>query len=183
MARTRASARGPKNIFSPKLLATCLPGKEDQAEIEILDAFLRGGARDIRVVRTRYPGVLLVETPLPADEALRLATSMEMAYVRSVVPLHVLARAELKAIVEASTRLAREMGLKPGVKFAVRCRRRGRALSSSLEVERAVGEAIRSATGAEVNLEEPDAVIRVEVIDDLAGIGILWPRRRPVGST
>ena len=49
---------------SLKLLATCLPGKEEKAELELLDALLLGGARDIRVHRTRYPGVLLVEVPL-----------------------------------------------------------------------------------------------------------------------
>jgi len=162
-----------------KLLATSLPGKEGKAELELLDALLRGGAREVEVLRTDYPGVLLVRVPgLRADEALRLARSMEMAYVRSVVPIHALVEAELSAIRAVCLRLAREAGLGPGIKFAVRCRRRGRAIRSSLEVEREVGRAIKEATGAEVDLERPDVVVRVEVIGQVAGICLERPGRR-----
>ena len=113
---------------------------------------------------------MLVKTPVPADEAYKLATSMEMAYVKSVVPFHVVVRANLRGVKEACLKLAREVGLKPGVKFAVRCRRRGRALRSSTEVERALGKAVKEATGAEVDLRQPDVVLRIEVIDGLVGI-------------
>jgi len=158
---------------SPRLLATCLPGKEEKAELELLDALLLGGARDIRVRRTCYPGVLLVEAPLPPEQAYEAVRAMQMAYVRSVTPLQAVVRAELQAVVEASVDLALKSGLGPGLRFAVRCRRRGKALSSSTEVERAVGKALVEATGADVDLEEPDLIVRIEVIDDLAGICIL----------
>jgi len=111
-----------------------------------------------------------VKTPVSADEAYRLAISMEMAYVKSVVPFHVIVRANLRDVKEACLKLVREAGFKPGVKFAVRCRRRGRAFRSSTEVERALGKAIKEATGAEVNLRQPDVVLRIEVIDGLVGI-------------
>ena len=158
---------------SPRLLATCLPGKEDKAELELLDALLLGGAREIRVQRTRYPGVLLVEVPLPPEQAYEAVRSVQMAYVRSVVPLQAVVEAEFQAILRASVELALRAGLGPGLKFAVRCRRRGKALSSSAEVERAVGKALVEATGADVDLEKPDLIVRIEVIDDLAGICIL----------
>ncbi|HDI01743.1 MAG TPA: hypothetical protein ENF78_04885, partial [Candidatus Bathyarchaeota archaeon] len=67
-------------------------------------------------------------------------------------------------------------GLGPGIKFAVKCRRRGRAVKSSLEVEREIGQAIREATGAEVDLERPDIVFRVEVIGQVAGISLVRAR-------
>ena len=158
---------------SPRLLATCLPGKEDKAELELLDALLLGGAREIRVQRTRYPGVLLVEVPLPPEQAYEAVRSVQMAYVHSVVPLQAVVEAELRALLRASVELALRAGLRPGLKFAVRCRRRGKALGSSAEVERAVGKALVEVTGADVDLERPDLVVRIEVIDDLAGICIL----------
>ena len=173
-------ARGKEkpNFYSDvKLLATCSPGKEEKAELELLDALLRGGARDVEVLRTDYPGVLLVKVSLPAEEALRMACSMEMAYVRSVVPIQAIVEAEMSSIKRACLHLARKAGLRPGIKFAVRCRRRGRAIRSSLEVEREVGRIIREETGAEVDLERPDVVVRVEVIGRVAGICLEGPGR------
>ena len=175
----RGQGSQPELIFyhDVKLLATCLPGKEEKAELELLDALLRGGVRDVEVLKTDYPGVLLVRVPaLQADEVLRLARSMEMAYVKSAVPIHIIVEAKLGAIRAACLRLAHEAGLGPGIKFAVKCRRRGRAVKSSLEVEREIGQAIREATGAEVDLERPDIVFRVEVIGQMAGISLVRAR-------
>ena len=163
--------RGERRTRGFKLLATCKVGKEEQAEIELLDALLR---RDmaVEVVRAGFPGVLLVRTSLMPQEALELVRSMEMAYVISVVPLELIVPAEQSAIEEACIRLAQEERIGPGTRFAVRCRRRGRAISSSHELEIAVGRALREATGAEVDLERPDVVFRIEVVGDIAGIGL-----------
>jgi len=116
----------------------------------------------------------LVSSSLTPQEALELVRSMEMAYVKSVVALEVIVPAEPSAIEEACIRLAREKGVGPGVRFAVRCRRRGQAISSSHEVEVAVGRALKEATGADVDLESPDVVIRIEVVGDMAGVGLEW---------
>jgi len=169
------SGRG-QELGSPgfKLLATCATGKEEQAEVELLDALLRRD-RTAEVVRPGFPGVLLVRSSLQPDEAYQLVRSMEMAYVRSVVPLHAVVPARPDAIREACLRLARGV-LGPGVRFAVRCRRRGRAIRSGHELEVAVGAALREATGAQVDLEEPDVVVRIEVVGEIAGISI---QRRP----
>jgi len=158
--------------FDVKLLATTRQGKEDKAEVELLDALVRHD-RNVEVLKTDYPGVLLVKTALRPEEALRAVRSMEMAYVEHVFPIHEVVEADLKALEEACLKLAREVGLRSGLKFAVRCRRRGRAIRSSVEVERALGQAIREATGAEVDLEEPDVVFRIEVLGDVAGVCLL----------
>jgi len=163
--------RGERCSRDFKLLATCEVGKEEKAEVELLDALLRRD-RAAEVVRTGFPGVLLVRTYLIPQEALELVRSMEMAYVKSIVALELIVPAELDAVKEACLRLAREEGLGPGVRFAVRCRRRGRALPSSHQLEIIVGKAIREATGAEVDLEEPDVVFRIEVVGDLVGVGL-----------
>ena len=163
--------RGAGRSRDFRLLATCAAGKEEQAEVELLDALLRGDPA-AEVVRTGFPGVLLVRTSLSPREALRLVRSMEMAYVKSAVALELIVPAELSTIKEACISLAREKGIGPGTRFAVRCRRRGRSIASSHEVEVVVGEALRRATGAEVDLGEPDVVFRIEVIGDMAGVGL-----------
>ena len=152
-------------------------GREPKAELELLDAFLRKGIREIEVVRTRFPGVLLVKTPLLPLKALEVARSMVMAYVRSVIPLEEVVKADIEAVVAACLHLAKGL-LEPDRSFAVRCRRRGRCLPSSTEVEKIVGEALRKATGASVDLEEPDLIFRIEVVDDIAGICVERGRRR-----
>jgi len=167
----------PHIYFDVKLIATTRPGKEEKAEIEILDALVRHD-RSVEVLRTGYPGVLLVRTALGPDEALRAVRSMEMAYVEHVFPLHAVVQASPGSIEEACVRLAREIRLRPGLSFAVRCRRRGRAIKSSSELERALGKAIMEATGARVDLEKPDVLFRIEVVGDVAGISVLRARLR-----
>ena len=167
--------RGEGRTKDFKLLATCRVGKEEQAEIELLDALLRRD-RGVEIVRPGFPGVLLIRTSLTPREALELINSMEMAYVKSVVAFELVVPADASAIEEACIRLAREVQVGPGVRFAVKCRRRGKAIPSSHELEIAVGKALKEATGAEVDLEEPDVVFRIEVVGDMAGIGL---ERRP----
>ena len=162
----------PKAFYSDvKLLATCPAGKEEKAEVELLDAILPWDS-SVEVLKTGFPGVLLVRTSLGPEEALRATRSLYMAYVKSVVPIYAVVEAELGAVVEACINLAKRIGLGGGSSFAVRCRRRGRALGSSVEVEEAVGGAVRRATGARVDLGNPDVVLRVEALGDVVLLGL-----------
>ncbi|MCE4617290.1 MAG: SPOUT family RNA methylase [Desulfurococcales archaeon] len=80
--------------------------------------------------------------------------------------------ADIKKIVSVSQNIAKL--IKPGQCFAVRTVRRGRHDFTSLDVNVAVGAAIKESTGACVNLDSPDVVIGVEIIDDEAFI-TLYP--------
>ncbi|MEB3816756.1 MAG: SPOUT family RNA methylase, partial [Desulfurococcales archaeon] len=68
--------------------------------------------------------------------------------------------------------------------FAVRTVRRGRHAFTSIDVNVIVGDAVRKATGACVNLSFPDKVVAVEIIQDRAFIAIYpgaleWKKMRP----
>lgn len=57
--------------------------------------------------------------------------------------------------------------------FAVRTTRRGRHQFTSVDVNVIVGDCVRRATGASVNLRYPDKIVLVEIIQDHAYISIL----------
>jgi len=57
--------------------------------------------------------------------------------------------------------------------FAVRCKKRGKANFKSQDLEREIGAKIVEATGAKVNLEDPDIKVIIQVIDKKTGISVL----------
>ncbi|RLG06040.1 MAG: hypothetical protein DRN59_03640 [Thaumarchaeota archaeon] len=131
-------------------------------------------------------GLVVVEECGDA-ELLRRRILDEVPEVESVLLVDEVVEADLDRIVEAAVRLARER-ISGDESFAVRTTRRGRHGFSSIDVNVRVGSAVQAATGARVDLENPDAVIYVEIIFDKAGISIVrgereWrkmtPEKRP----
>jgi len=82
----------------------------------------------------------------------------------------------MQEILDSAVKLA-EKTLKPENTFAVRCKKRGKLVKSSIEVEKAVGKAITQSTGAKVDLENPQYIMVVEVVGRNTGI-CLKPVRR-----
>lgn len=121
-----------------------------------------------KVIKTRYKGLFLIEAD---EEALQKIEDYETTAVCKVIPLHVMVKADLSEIVKEANNLAREK-LAQGESFAVRCKRRGFPLSSK-EIEKEVGSHIVETFKNPVNLEKPDKVILIEIIDKKAGISIL----------
>jgi len=100
-----------------------------------------------------------------------------------VIPVEAVARAEPQEIAEAAAALARE-AIASDECFAVRTVRRGRHGFTSIDVNVVVGDAVRRATGACVNLTRPDKIVAVEIIGDRALLSILpgsieWRKMRP----
>ena len=155
---------------TPKLLATCKPGKEEQAEIEILDCLLPYD-HEIDVERTEFPGVLLVYSSLQPFEAYRRLKRCPKAYIQAITPIQVYIRTSVDEILKSAIKLV-EGVLKPEDTFAVRCRKRGKLIRSSVEVERVVGKAIMESTGAKVDLENPQYVVVIEVVGQNTGINL-----------
>lgn len=71
----------------------------------------------------------------------------------------------LEELLGEATAYARER-IRPGQSFAVRARRVGKHDYSSLELARSLGSRIIEATGAKVNLRNPEVEIHVEVRDN-----------------
>lgn len=118
----------------------------------------------------RYAGLLRVTVDADRETVLDAAYEIERA-----VPILVECPAEMEAIVDASVRVAREV-LAPDESFAVRCERRGHHPFTSQQVNERAGAAIKEALGNPVNLDAPDKVIRIDIIDDWCGIGYEFVR-------
>ncbi len=63
--------------------------------------------------------------------------------------------------------------LRPGETFAIRTNRRGKHNFTSVDINILAGKAVQEATGAEVDLENPDKAIYVEIFDDVAAICVV----------
>ena len=121
-----------------------------------------------RVIKTRYKGLFLIEAD---EDALQKIKDYETTAVCKVIPLHAMVKADLSEIVKEVNSLAREK-LAHNESFAVRCKRRGFPLPSK-EIEKEVGSHIVETFKNPVDLDNPDKVILIEIIDKKAGISIL----------
>ncbi len=81
-------------------------------------------------------------------------------------------KADIHEIVGAAEELVRGR-INSDETFAVRTTRRGRHKFTSIDVNVAVGDAVRRVTGASVNLSFPDKIVQVEIIGGLAAISVV----------
>ena len=100
-----------------------------------------------------------------------------------IIPVMAVTVARPEAIAEVAARLAKET-INPGECFAVRTVRRGRHDFTSIDVNVVVGDSVKKATGACVNLSFPDKIVAVEIIKEKALVSVLpgsveWRKMRP----
>lgn len=121
-----------------------------------------------RVIKTRYKGLFLIEGP---PDAARKIDDYETTAVYRVIPLDTMVPADLSQIEEAAVTLCRDR-VPSSRSFAVRCNRRGFPVSSK-EIECIVGAAIVEAQHNPVDLDHPDFIVLIEIIDKKAGIAVV----------
>lgn len=139
------------------------------AAAEVLDALLPLDAA-AKAIPTSYEGVLLVDTDLDPFQASRAILISLPSRVNRVVPLMKVVRASIPEITESVLKIIRDF--RPFRSFAVRASVRGASLDKrKLEME--VGAAVKSNFKVEVDLEKPDFLVIVEVVDDTAGVSVL----------
>jgi tRNA acetyltransferase TAN1 len=80
-----------------------------------------------------------------------------------------IAKAELEDIVKTAVEVARRY-IQSGDTFAIRTTRRGTHSFTSIDVNVRAGAAVKEATGAEVDLEEPTKPLYIEIFQDSAAI-------------
>ena len=107
----------------------------------------------------------------------------EVVEADRVIVIEAVSRADPEEIARKASELAREK-IAGEECFAVRTVRRGRHPFTSIDVNVIVGDAVKKATGACVNLSFPDKIVQVEIIGDRAYIAILpgsfeWKKMRP----
>ncbi len=91
--------------------------------------------------------------------------------VHRVIPLDAFVRADLPTITETVLSKAEEKLIKEE-SFAVRCKRRGFPVPS-MDIEAKIGAKIVEKFKNPVNLDNPDKVILIEIINKKVGISIL----------
>lgn len=146
------------------LLVTAPQGREGDAILE-----LEWALEKVRVRGTDWKGVLLAETPLPREEALRRLRGFETQAIQRVVPLDSLVPAKREEIEKAVLELAEKID---GT-FAVRAKVRGNKKLSARELEIGLGSLIVERFGLPVNLSDPEFTVVVEVLGKRAGVGVL----------
>jgi len=151
------------------VLVTVKFGKEDAAELEVLDCILPYD-QTARSVRQTYGGLLMLETSLDPDAAARIIMNTPTSLVRTIVPVDAVVGASIKEIVEKSTPLVGDTAKA----IAVKCVRRGRSIRSSRDVEEEVGKTLKL-SGHSISLNSPDLVVRVDVIGEHATISVRNP--------
>ncbi|WP_010479508.1 THUMP domain-containing protein [Thermococcus zilligii] len=146
------------------LIVTCPPGREGDAILE-----LEWALGKVHVRGTDWGGVLIAETPLGKDEAIKRLLSFETQALQRVTPLDYLLPAGIEEMEEKAVEL---MKGKTGT-FAVRAKVRGNKKLGEKEIERALGSRIVKELDLRVDLSRPDWVVAVEVIGKKAGLGVL----------
>ncbi|CAB49014.1 THUMP domain-containing protein [Pyrococcus abyssi] len=148
-----------------KFIATCPPGREGDAILELEWGI---GAK---VKRTKWRGVLVGETELEKEEAIRKLKSFETFALQRFIPIDSLI--PLERLEEEIKRLCSKIPM--GKSFAVRAKVRGAKIGEK-KLETEIGGLIKRITGNPVNLGNPDIIVTIEVLGNKAGIGILKPQ-------
>lgn len=150
------------------VIVTCRAGNEEWCEEEIGNVLFLYN-HGVRINRTRYKGVLLVETSLNPDRVYRIVSSREYGFVEKIIPLHVVVnKIDIRNIVESIRRLVIEKGVKDSIRLHI-VFRGIRGFSNILwkEVTRSLRE-----LGISVS-KKSSTCLYIESIDNFIGISLI----------
>ena len=131
-----------------------------------------------------FPGLVTLEVKRKSDgPKLAEAIKREIPEAERVLLSEEVVNADMDEIVKAAVKVSTRH-LSPDITFAVRTVRRGTHQYKSIDVNYKAGSAIIEATGASVNLDYPDKIVWVEIIGEVAAIGIadkaeIWRKMKP----
>ncbi|MGQ9760059.1 MAG: THUMP domain-containing protein [Candidatus Methanomethylicaceae archaeon] len=153
------------------LLVTAPCGKEEAAELEVLDCIIH---RDpgASFIPHSYRGLLILNTKLSSDEAAKLVKDCPTAYICKIIPVDATIKSDLPSIIECVTKLIP----RDSRSLRVECKRRGQYIKSSYDVELAVGAALKD-LGHTVNFRSPERIVRIDIIGEWTTISVGSPER------
>jgi len=128
---------------------------------------LLGSGVEVMPAPWGYLGVVLVKGVDKWKAAELIAEKVPEA--DRVLVVEGIAKAELEDIVKTAVEVARRY-IQSGDTFAIRTTRRGSHSFTSIDVNVRTGAAVKEATGAEVDLEEPTKPLYIEIFQDVAAI-------------
>jgi len=156
----------------PVLLVTSPQGKERRAEEEVGNTLFPYDP-GITIQHTRFPGVLLVcSESLSPDEAYRLLGTRYQAYVKKVLPCHIVVKVSGEVEQVLAKRSAELVSGRVAKSEAVRinCVSRGLKLRCS-ELKNMVASKLRN-MGYRVLWRNHDWQLNIETLGEIAVIGI-----------
>ncbi len=130
---------------------------------------------EVEVSPRGFKGLILVK---PSKDKHELSREIEKNVLEAekVITAEACSKADLEEIAKVAAEIASKH-IASHESFAVRTVRRGKHSFRSIDVNVVVGDYVRRATGAFVNLSEPDKVVQVEIIGDIALIAIIPGRK------
>ncbi|MCS7120781.1 MAG: THUMP domain-containing protein [Nitrososphaerota archaeon] len=150
-------------------VVTTSSGFEREARKEI-ESLIPG----VKVTTTHFKGTLIAEC-YDGGRFLDAVKGAETKFIGKVYPVD--ASINITKEAESVNLIFEELmclgKLKSGEKFSVRCFRRGSHNFSSAYVERELGSLLQVATGATVNLSDPEKVVIVQIFQEKAFLGIV----------
>ena len=119
-----------------------------------------------------FKGLVLIKAGKLNPKELYERILKEIVEADKVILVDAIAPAIPEVIGKVAASIAKEK-ISSDETFAVRTTRRGRHGFTSIDVNVVVGDAVRKATGASVNLRYPDKIVLVEIISDTALISVV----------
>lgn len=162
-------------MTSFNLVATTQRGNERGCvkELGMLSESLGFGG--VRLKRTGYPGLVIglaPGDPVALVRAMRPVAEedpWDLRFLQKLTPVEATVEATTAQIAEAVAKLAYKVP--EGKSFKVSINKRGCDIASQELIKAAASKVDRR-----VNLERPDWVVQIEIIDDAAGVSVLEPK-------
>ncbi|OYT62406.1 MAG: RNA-binding protein [Thermofilum sp. ex4484_15] len=162
-------------LNSFNLIVSTMRNREDSCITELWYFLRELGAKSVEVSRTGLPGLIVASCDLDPFYVVRKLREIanekpwEFRYILKVVPVESVVRSELNEIGEGALKLARRK-IGPSEKYKVEVHLRATKLKRTEIIE-----SIAPFLSNRVDLENPDKIIRVEVIGGLTGLSVIEP--------
>ena len=176
-----------KTVDGFNLLVTIQGHKDSYAGdeligIEEIELALSSYEPVLYIKESQYPNVVLVELTMDPEEAVAILKEAPTTMVSKVIPIDMVVKTNIDAILEKTWAIAREK-MNAGDVFVVRGDLRGRRYIESKEelIEKVTNELIdkldESLDPQSLDTKNPDWVVQIEVVGDDTGISILKPHQ------
>lgn len=155
-------------------VVTCPRHMEEDAMAEATDLLESMGGVVPYAEPTGISGILVVHAgpdPVAFSRWVRQTVADEpwsVRYIRRIIPVHMTGRSDMESILDMARSLLPRID--PGDAYRVSLEKRNTAVSG-----RDMINAIASAIPNRVSLENPDAVVQVEILGGVAGVAVLRP--------
>lgn len=157
------------------LVISCGRNLERRARDEILRFLKKLGDDDAAAIEFGYAGLIGVKTKLDPFKVVKEIDNTvnenpwAFRFILKVVPVERVVPTEISKIKEAVKDLLDK--IKTGETFKVQVRKRGSSISSR-ELIKEVAELVDNP----VNLDKPDKIIQIEIIDEYTGVAVIRPK-------